>query len=276
MLLLVNMAEAAPAYPSLSQQVSSAISSLKDSIKKVALPLQKAALTAVVLALKEFVNKLVFKCPERYYKLYSMMFIFVPAVLLFCFGLIMSRSFWKMIVGCCRLTRSRWRVIWQRSRKFVYLCSLPPVAWLLFALFDTKYYVCAKLGSLEVRLNHTAPLDQPALLAEHQSASTESQIIAFLLLTVTVLIGTMVISIDRCCTRAETGISNDEEYVHHLAEEQIKLFNMKLERLAKEQAKAQVDALFEKYKDIDDAAEKARVVAKDIEDEFPWATTYEA
>ena len=265
MLLLVNMAEAAPAYPSLSQQVSSGISSLKDSIKKVALPLQKAALTAVVLALKEFLNKLVLKCPEV-----------VSAVQLFCFALMISRSFWKMIAGCCRLTRSRWRVIWQRSRKFVYLCSLPPVAWLLFALFDTKYYVCAKLGSLEVCLNDTAPLGQPALLAEYQSASTESQIIAFLLLSVTALNATMVISIDRCCTRAETGISNDEDYVHHLAEEQIKLFNMKLEPLAKEQAKAQVDALFDKYKDIDDAAEKARVVAKDIENEFPWATTYEA
>ena len=270
------MAEGTPANPTLSQLASGGISFLKDSIKKVALPLQNAVVTGVVLGLKEFLNKLVFNCPERYYKLYSMMFIFVPAVLLFCFPLIISRSFWKMMAGCCRLPRSRWRVIWQRSRKFVYLCSLPPVVWLLFALFDTKYYVCAKLGSLEVRLNDTAPLDQPTLLAEYQSASTESQIIAFLLLTVTVLVATMVISIDRCCTRAETGISDDEEYIHYLADEEIKLFNMKLEPLAKEQAKAQVDALFEKYEDIDDAVEKVRLISKDIEAEFPWATTYEA
>ncbi|XP_078352581.1 calcium homeostasis modulator protein 6-like [Oculina patagonica] len=270
------MAEAPPVYPSFSQLASGGISYLKDNLKKVALPLQNAAITGVVLGLKEFLNKLVFKCPERYYKLYSMMFIFVPAVLLFCFALIISRSFWKMMAGCCRLPRSRWRVVWQRSRKFVYLCSLPPFAWLLFALFDTKYYVCAKLGSLEVRLNKTAPLEQQALLADYESANTESQIIAFLLLSVTVLVSTMVISLDRCCSRAETGIGDDQEYVHYLAEEEIKLFNLKLEPLAKEQAKAHVDALFEKHKDIGDAAERIRQISKDIVGEFPWATTYEA
>lgn len=266
----------APAYPSFSQLASGGISKLKETLKKVELPLEHTIVTGIVLGLKEFLNKLVFKCPERHYKLYSMMFIFVPAVSLFCLALMISRSFWKMVAGCSRLPRSRWRVVWQRSRRFVYLCSLPPVAWLLFTLFDTKYYVCARLGPLQVRLNETALPEQPALLTEYESANTESQIIAFSLLSVTVLVSTIVISLDRCCTRAETGIGNHEEYLHYLAEKEIMLFNSKLEPLAKENAKAQVNALFEKYKDVDDTAEKVRLISKDIEGEFPWAATYEA
>lgn len=270
------MAEEAPVYPTFSQQISEGVSSIKETLTKAQLPLQHVAISSGVLGLKHFLNRLIFKCPERYHRLYSMLFMFTPALMLFCLALMVSRSFWKMVAGCCRLPIGRRRVVWQRSRRFVYLCILAPLAWLLFALFDTKYYVCAKLGSLEIRLNKTSLLEQPALLTEFESAHAESQIIAFLLLSATVLVATIVISLDRCCTRAETGISNEDEFVHYLAEEEIKLFNSKLEPLAKEQAKEQVEALFEKYKETSSTSEKIRLISKHIEGEFPWATSYEA
>ena len=270
------MAEGAPVYPSIGQLASGGLSSLKEILKKVELPLQHTVLAGLVLGLKEFLNKLVFKCPERYHKLYSTLFIFAPVVVFFCLALMISRSFWTMAAGCCRLPRDRRRVIWQRSRKFVYLCSLPPLVWLLFALFDTKYYVCAKMGSLESRLNKTAPNEKPNILTEFEAANTESQVIGFLLLSITMLFATILITVDRCCSRPETAIKNHEEYVHYLAEEEIKLFNMKLEPLAKEQAKAQVEALFEKYKETSDTTEKIRLISKYIEEEFPWESSYEA
>ena len=262
--------------PKLTQLASSGILGLKEILQKVALPLQKAGLTGVVLGLKQLVNKIVFNCPQHYYQLYSLIFMFTPAVLLLCLALIVSRSFWKMAAGCCHLRRPQRRVVWQQSRKYVILSIVPPTAWILFALFDTEYYTCAKLGSKKIRLNNTAPFQQPALLAEYETAKIESRMIAIFLLTGIVLVGTVLISIERCCIRPATGISNDEEYTHYLAEEEIKLFNSKLAPLAKEQAKLEVEALFERFKDVDDIAEKVRLISEELEDEIPWAAIHEA
>ena len=204
------------------------------------------------------------------------MFMFAPAVLLLCLALMVSRNFWKMAAGCCRLRRPQRRVVWQQSRKYVILSIVPPTAWILFALFDAEYYICAKLGSEKIRLNSTAPFQQSALLAEYESAKIESLMIAIFLLTGIVLLGTVLISIERCCTRPDTRISNDEEYTYYLAQEQIKSFNSKLEPLAKEQAKVEVEALFEKHKDVDDIAKKVRLISEELKDEIPWAATHEA
>ena len=262
--------------PKLSQLASKGILGLKEGLKKVALPLQNAGLSGAVLGLKEVVKKVVFNCPERHYKLYSLLFMFAPAVSLLCLALMVSRTFWKIVVGCCRLRRCQRRVVWQQSRKYVIRAMVPPVTWILLALFDTEYYTCAKLGSKDIRLNKTAPFQQPVLLAEYESAKIESRIIGIFLLTGIVLVGTVLISIERCRTRPDTGISNDEEYSYYLAEEQIKLFNSKLEPLAKEQAKVQVEALFEKFKDMKDIAEKVKLISEELEDEIPWAATHEA
>ena len=195
--LLVNMTEGDPAQlPKLSQLTSSGILGLKEGLTKVALPLQNAGLTGAVLGLKELVKKVVFNCPERHYKLYSLLFMFAPAVFLLCLALIVSRNFWKMVAGCCRLRRPQRRVVWQKSRKYVILSMVPPIAWILFALFDTEYYTCAKLGSKKIRLNNTAPFQQPALSAEYESAKIESRIIGIFLLTGIVLVGTVLISIE--------------------------------------------------------------------------------
>ena len=262
--------------PKLSHLASSGILGLKEGLESVALPLQNAGLTGAVLGLKEVVKKVVFNCPERHYKLYSLLFMFAPAVFLLCLALMVSRTFWKMAAGCYRLSRPQKRVVWQKSRKYVILSMVPPTAWILFALFDTEYYTCAKLGSKKIRPNNTAPFQQPVLLAEYESAKIESRIIGFFLLTGIALVGTVLISIERCCTRPDTGISNDEEFSYYLAEEELKLFNSKLEPMAKEQAKVQVDALFEKFKDMKDIAEKVRLISEELEDEIPWAATHEA
>ena len=271
------MTERDPAQPSkLTELASSGVVGFKERLQKIALPLLSAGLSGVVLGFKKVVNKVVFNCPQHYYQLYSLMFMFAPAVLLLCLALLVSRNFWKMVAGCCRLRRPQRRVVWQQSRKYVILSIVPPTAWILFALFDTEYYICAKLGSEKIRLNNTEPFQQPALLAKYESAKIESRMIAIFLLTGIVLLGTVLISVERCCTRPDTGISNDEEYTYYLAQEQIKLFNSKLEPLAKEQAKVEVEALFERFKDVDDIAEKVRLISEELENEIPWAATHEA
>ena len=98
------MTEGDPAKPpKLTELASSAIVGFKERLQKIALPPQNAGLSGLVLGFKEVVNKVVFNCPQHYYQLYSLMFMFAPAVLLLCLALLISRDFWKMAAGCCRL-----------------------------------------------------------------------------------------------------------------------------------------------------------------------------
>ena len=262
----------AEVVPNFSQRISAGLSSLTDTLKKAELPLEYALISGIVFGFKESLDKLVFKCPEENYKLYSTLFMFVPVALLFCLALMVSKSFWKIVSGCCVLPRNQRRSIWKRSRRSVYLCSLPPVVWLLFVFVDADFYICLKLGPIAARLNSTHSLHKQALLTDFESTQAESRIIALLLLTVIVLFATILISVDRCCTNADSAIDNEQEYVQYLAEEEIKLFNAKIEPLAKEQAKEQIEALFEKYKDVSDPAERIRLISKQIERDFPWET----
>ena len=261
-----------PSIPNLNQGISAGMSFLKDSLKKAELPLQHALISGTVFGFKQTLDKLLFKCPEENYKLYSSLFMFVPVAILFCLALMVSKSFWKIVSGCCFLPRNQRRSIWKRMRKYVYLCTLPPVVWLLFVFVDADFYICFKLGPKEPRLNKTDPLEKPALLTDFQSAEAESQIIALLLLSVAVLFAMILLSLDRCCTKADSAIDSEEEYVQYLAEEEIKLFNSKLKPLAKEQANEQMEALFEKHKDVSDPAERIRLISRQIEREFPWET----
>lgn len=75
--------------PNLNQRVSAFLGSLKESLRKLSLPLQKTFLSGIVLSLKHFLDKTFFKCSERLYKLYSWLFMFVPAVGFFCVTFIM-------------------------------------------------------------------------------------------------------------------------------------------------------------------------------------------
>ena len=38
----------------------------------------------------------------------------------------------------------------------------------------------------------------------------------------------------------------------------------------------EVEALFEKHKDVDDIAKKVRLISEELKDEIPWAATHEA
>lgn len=264
------MAEAP--YPNFSQRISAGLSLLTDTAKKLELPIKNVLVSGGVLGLKQALNKLVFTCPGENYKLYSALFMFVPAVVFFCLALMISKSFWKIVSGCCLLPRTRRRSIWKSSRKYVYLCILPSIVWFLFVFVDTDYYVCFKLGSLEAGINNTDLFGKEAFLIDFQSAKAESHIIALLLLAGIIVVASIVISADRCCTKAESAIDDDEEFVHFLGKEEIKLFNSKLEPLAKELAKEQVEALFKKYEDVSDPVEKVRLISRQIEKEFPLET----
>ena len=99
-------------------------------------------------------------------------------------------------------------------------------------------------GKIPSPFNATDPPEMSVLLTEYHSAQAESQIIPFLLLSVVILVSTIFISLDHCCTKADSSILNEQDYVHYLVDEQIKLFNSKTELLAKEEAKEQVKAIF--------------------------------
>ena len=105
---------------------------------------------------------------------------------------------------------------------------------------------------------------------EFQSAEVESQIIAFLLLAAVIVFATIVISVDRCCTKADSSIANHEDYAHHMAEEQIRLLNSKIKQLAHKAAEEQEEAAFEEL-ESESEADKIRLISEVTERDFPWA-----
>ena len=253
-------------YPKLNE----GISALKDKLKNLELPLMNVVIPVLVFGFKQGANKLIFHCPQMNHKIYSLLFIIAPSLVFFCFALMLSKSFWKVMSGCCRLPKEQRQTIWKRSRKYVYLCTLPPVAWLLFVFLDTEYYVCYRLGPTEVRFNQTYPLEKPIIYAaDLPSTKAESQIIAFLLLIAVTILATVAISIERCCTKVGSDIDNKEEYMQYLEDEEKHLFNSKLKTLAKEHAKEELEAHFEKYKDVSDPEERILFISQELEKRFP-------
>ena len=155
---------------------------------------------------------------------------------------------------------------WKRSRRLVYLTCIPPIAWLFLVFFDEKYYVCAKLGPAKAHQGE----ERSMTLAEFHAAETESQIIAFLLLAAVIVIAVIVISIDRCFTKTDSSLGDDDDYIHNLMEEQSKLFNSKIKELAQKEAEAQVESWFDEYNHVSDPAEKIRHISNAMEGDYQW------
>lgn len=257
--------DASPSGPKKSSN-SGLLTSFGETTKKLALPLQKSVLFGVVLSLKQLLNKVAFTCPETYYTSYSMLFICVPALGFPCIALMTSKTLWKTVMGTFSRHKGRRKIRWNRSRRLVYLSCVPPIAWLFLVFFDKQYYVCAKLGPVNVRNRKETSLT----LAELHAAETESQIIAFLLLAAVIVIAVIIISIDRCYTKADSSIGDDDDYIHDLTEKQTNLFNSKIKELAQKEAHAQVESWFDEYKHVSDPAEKIRHISNAMEGDYQW------
>ena len=218
---------------------------LKGIVKSTETPVKSLVISFLVYTIKEFFKENLFICPIQNHRAYGNLFIFGPAVVLFCISLLVSESFWHLTTGvcCCR------RIIWSKSRKSIYLAILPPIIWLILVFADTHYYVCAKVGPVKTAksaANSTAAME--ALELKISNARTESQIIAWALLISLVSLATLALTIDRCVSSPKSEIVSKTEFENLEASYAVDMFNKKIMPMAESQAKETVKNLFDLYK----------------------------
>lgn len=232
-------------------------------------PLKTIVAALLLYGVNEFLNEIVFSCPEENFKAYGNVFIFGPSVLLFCLALLASTAFWQAVTGCCLLRCHGKKLLLLRAKNSLFVACLPPVMWLVYAFVEEDYYVCAKLGPLDAALAkaNTSAL-QGAVNKEFSQAKTTSQLIAWGLILGLVVVSTFFVTVYRLCLPVDSKLQGNYEFHEYKADKAVELFNEKIKPLAEQDAQKLIDSLFDKFKDKK-GVEQIKVIEDQLKELFP-------
>lgn len=230
--------------------VSGLTTALKSFFKSSGATLKNVLVLVLVFGLERIFEKDVFKCPRRKYFLYGSLFLFCPAVCLFSLTLLLNRKFWEILTGC-RLNKFRPRWVVRRASSIIVQAVLPAGVWIVVALVQTSYYVCAQLGPKKVALqnaikkaNGTISSKEIKLRIEDlfSEAETESHIIAWILFVTIIILAFSAVCIRRCLFRRAEGVLLDmEDYDQLEAKAAVEYLTEKMETIAKEEGEKYVE-----------------------------------
>lgn len=257
----------------MSGAIIGAFTAILEAFKGVAqsneVPLKTIVAALLLYGVNEFLNDIVFSCPEENFKVYSNLFIFGPSTLLFCLALLASTPFWQAVTGCCLLRYRGKKLLFLKAKNSLFVACLPPVIWLVYAFVQEDYYVCAKLGPLDAALakaNTTALKD--TVNKEFSQAKITSQIIAWGLILGLVIVSTIFVTVYRLCLPVDSKLQGKYAFQEYEADKAVTLFNEKIKPLAEEDAKQLIDSLFEKYKDRK-GEEQIKAIEDHLKNLFP-------
>lgn len=228
-----------------SEMIPEIYNYIKKSTKSGEVAIKSMFISLIVYYAKEFFKHRIFVCPIQHYSLYGNLFIYGPAVVLFCISLLVSENFWHLTTGFCRCRKVLIWYIWN-SRKSVFIATLLPLVWLIVAFADAQYYICSKVGSIE-KAEEEAKTDEAknALAIKISNVRMESQVISWALLVSVVVLTTVVLTINRFF-KSKSHVGEYEALEMNFA---LQSFKEKIKPLAELTAKAAVDKLFEHHED---------------------------
>ena len=223
-------------------------------IQSAEIPIKTSIITLTLYGFKAFLQQLVFDCSRHYHVLYGCLFICGPAVILFCLSMLISESFWTLVTGCCRLQSRKRKLVWWKSSKSVYLSLLPPCIWLVFAFMEGNFYVCLTLGPIEAALENVDDSGSKEKIKEQfAQAKSFSVIISWVMLISLTVIVTVCVTLSRILAQVDTKLQGELEFDEIEAQEAVKLWNGRLEALAKTQAFEVIEEVSETFKDEKDS-----------------------
>ena len=223
-------------------------------IQSAEIPIKTSIITLTLYGFKAFLQQLVFDCPRHYHVLYGCLFICGPAVILFCLSMLISESFWTLVTGCCRLQSRKRKLVWWKSSKSVYLSLLPPCIWLVFAFMEGDFYVCLTLGPIEAALGNIDDSSAKETIKEQfAQAKSVSVIISWVMLISLTVIVTVCVTLSRILAQVDPKLQGEIEFDEIEAQEAVKLWNGRLEALAKNQAFEVIEEVSETFKDEKDS-----------------------
>ena len=232
-------------------------------------PLKTVVATLVLYGVNEFLNDIVFSCPEDNFKVYSILFILGPSILLFCLALLAFTPFWQAVTGCCLLRCRGKKLLLLKAKNSLFVACLPPVIWLVYAFVQEDYYVCAKLGPLDAALAKANTIAQKdAVSKEFSQAKIVSQIIAWGLILGLVIVSTVFVTVYRLCLPVDPKLQGKYAFQEYEAEKAASLFNDKIKPLAEADAEQLIESLFEKHKDKA-GEEQVNAIEEQLKNLFP-------
>ncbi|XP_073529286.1 calcium homeostasis modulator protein 6-like [Phyllobates terribilis] len=114
------------------------------------------ALSLVAAVGENLFSSIVYKCPcNSWSHTYGLVFLLVPALLLFLLGFMLNIPLWKQVTGCCSTQAfDRGLRYWCGKRlicfyiflQVTFLSSLPPLTWIALALLKVNFYECIVSG----------------------------------------------------------------------------------------------------------------------------------
>ncbi|XP_041043256.1 calcium homeostasis modulator protein 6-like [Carcharodon carcharias] len=101
---------------------------------------------------EQLFSVVVFSCPCNSWNFaYSMVFLFVPALVLFLLGYFISNRTWKLCTGCCIIQAKQYskRILCRGLKIFVQITTgalVAPITWISVALLNGTFYECGMSG----------------------------------------------------------------------------------------------------------------------------------
>jgi len=139
----------------------------------------------------------------------------------------------------------------------------------VYAFVEEDYYVCAKLGPLDIALakaSTTALKD--AVKKEFSHTKVVSELIAWGLILGLVVISTIFVTVYRLCMPIDPKLLGEYAFHEYEADKAVSHFNERIKPLAEQDALQMVDSLFEKYKDKSHV-EQVRTIENQLKRLFP-------
>ncbi|XP_022790373.1 protein FAM26E-like [Stylophora pistillata] len=241
----------------------------KEAVRSNEVSIKATVAGLLLYGVKEFLNDIIFSCPDEHFLIYGSLFIFGPSIFLFCLSLLASSPFWQAVTGCCLLTCRRKKLLFIKAKNSVFVACLPPLIWLIYAFVEEDYYVCAKLGPLIATLaKANTTVQKEAVNKEFVQAKTTSQLIAWGLVLGIVILSTIFVTIYRLCMPIDPKLLDKYALEEYEADEAVALFNDKVKPYAEQQAQDLINGLFEKYKDKD-REEQLSIIEEQLGKLFP-------
>ena len=235
---------------SLVTVLSSMVGAFKAVAQSNEVPLKTVVAALLLYGVKEFLNDIVFSCPEEHFNIYGSLFIVGPSIFLFCLSLLASSSFWQVVTGCCLLKWREKKLLLLKTKNSVFVSFMPPLIWLMYAFVEEDYYVCAKFGPLSAALaKANSSAEKDAINKKFANAKTLSQLIAWGLLLGLVILSTIFVTVYRLCMPIDPKLLGRHAFQEYQADKAVSLFNERIQPLAEQDAKELIDRLFDKYKE---------------------------
>lgn len=165
-------------------------------------------------------SAVVFQCPctAAWNLPYGLVFLLVPALVLFLLGYLLSARTWRLLTSCCA-SSTRAKCTSGRDGAMVFLqlsasAAIAPLTWVAVALLGGSFFECAASGSkiLAQLLCHNVSsqcLDQLPLVPCSQAKESsvqdllkvlkaQSQVLGWILIAVVIIVFLLLTAVSRC------------------------------------------------------------------------------